>query len=254
MEKKLKCFSVNEAKCVDSLVYIPCEANLYHATIYSSLHLATLSAQETVLSNSCNVFDFYAKHFNINVMSNHGVYKVSNLHYFPNANPSYTNPNIFNTIAFNLFLQSTKSLLKQVDNCKSLVYIKRTSTQRNIQNTDDFEKMLVQKGFQICIMENYTLQTQIDICHNAKFILGVHGAGLTHIIYCKPECIVLELKHKGMNSFRIHNCYGQLASYANLKYYSHYYTQYTSKPNFKSKDYSLVVNIKELSSRIDENL
>lgn len=254
MKKKFKKSNINDARFIESCTYIPCENNIYHATIYSALHLALLKHDSLVLSNSCNVFDFYAKHYNIAVQSVHGVYFVKTLNYYPQGNPRFTDPDWFNVTAFNAFLNSTKLLLSSVKNNCQLLYIKRTSIYRAIQNSSTFESMLESKGFQCCIMESYGLQDQINMFHNARFIIGVHGAGLTNIIYCKPTCTILELKHKSMNFFKIHNCYAQLATHAKLQNYSQYYTQHALRKHCKSKDYNLVVDVNALSIHIDNLL
>ena len=235
----------------DVLYYIPCESNIYHATVFSAFYLSLLPNDALVLTNNCKVFTFYANHFNIKLCDTPGHYKVNKLYYFEMNGPIYTTPSRFDVYAFKHFIFSTKPLCKVDKHLPKRIYIKRNTQHRTVENSACFEQMLQTKGFRIVCMENYDLQDQIDMYSNADCIIAVHGAGLTNIIYCKLNCIIVELKHKGMNCFLIHNCYAQLAEMSKLENYNVYYTQYKEINNCKSKDYNLSIDVKALSIQLD---
>jgi hypothetical protein len=238
----------------DILCYIPCESNIYHATVFSSFYLSCVPKSMTVLSNSCDVFDFYALHFNKSCISKPGIYFVKTLYYFQMNCPNYNIPTQFDQTIHNLFMQQTKNLCKIDKSSPSYIYIKRNTKYRNIYNYEEIENMLLKKGFKTIVMESFSLEAQINFYFNASCIIGIHGAGLTNIIYCKKSCKIIELKHKGMNSFLIHNCYGQLAKVSDLNNYIQYYSPYKHLPNTKSKDFHLEIDSSALSIKIDNLL
>lgn len=247
LTKKLHKLDLSKIIYLDTATYIPCEYNIYHTTIYSSIFLTQCTKDTIILSNSNHFFDFYANFFKFNVLNKCALYKVEKLYYFPHGNPKYTNPNWFNETVFNTFINSTR-LLCHVAKSPRLIYIKRLSTCRNIYNSELIEEMLCTFGIVPIVLEHYNLQDQIDIFHNAQFIIGVHGAGLTNIIYCKQSCVIVELKHKCMNNFKIHNCYAQLAHYRRLQNYSQFYSGYKKLPKCKPKNYNLDIDSKALST------
>lgn len=236
------------------MFYIPCENNIYHSTVFSAFYLPFIPQDSLVLTNNSNTFKFYANHFKIKLISETGYYDVETIYYFDLFSPVYTIPSRFDTFALSLFLKSTRLLCTNDSNLSKFLYIKRKSPYRNIQNGNDFEQSIISKGFSVVYMEDYTLYSQINMFFNAKFIIAVHGAGLTNIIYCKPDCAIIELKHKGMNKFLIHNCYAQLAKESHLTNYNMYFSQYTSLSNCKSKDYNLSIDVNTLSIYIDNLL
>ena len=77
---------------------------------------------------------------------------------------------------------------------------------------------LIKYGFSIIRLENYSIDEQINIFMNAKFIIGVHGAGLTNIIFSKPGTNVIEIIPK---SYFI-DCFLVAASRLGLNYHRFY--------------------------------
>ena len=250
MKKNTK-ISLERNFVFDSMYYIPCESNIYHSTVYSAMYLPYIPKTSIVCTNNSDVLKFYLDHFNLGFKSEPGNYYVKTLYYFDIKAPIYTNPDQFDKSSLDLFLNMTSNLRKSIYNCPKFIYIKRQTKTRCIQNCSEFEHLLHRKGFTFYVMENYTVQEQINIFHNARFVLGVHGAGLTNIIHCKKECVILELKHKGMDSFLIHNCYKQLAYNSLIQNYNVVYNNYIKIKNVKSKDYNLIVDVNALSIHLD---
>ena len=100
----------------------------------------------------------------------------------------------------------------------SLFYIYRPLGRRGVLNEEEFHSYLIKYGFSIIRLENYSIDEQINIFMNAKFIIGVHGAGLTNIIFSKPGTNVIEIIPK---SYFI-DCFLVAASRLGLNYHRFY--------------------------------
>ena len=70
------------------------------------------------------------------------------------------------------------------------------------------------QNFQIVVLDNMSLLQQIELFYHSRLVIGIHGAGLSNIIFCQPETNVLELGEV------LVPCYVNLAKKMNLKYYT----------------------------------
>lgn len=78
--------------------------------------------------------------------------------------------------------------------CRERVYIsRRSATRRRVLNEEAVISLLSKHGFKSYELENFSLQDQISIMKNAKVVIGIHGAGLTNLLFCKKRTKVLEL-------------------------------------------------------------
>ena len=69
------------------------------------------------------------------------------------------------------------------------------------------------KKFNIVELDNLPLQEQVNISfYQSKVIIGIHGGGLSNIIFCQKGAKVLELGP------RLVPCYKNLSKNLNLKY------------------------------------
>ena len=64
---------------------------------------------------------------------------------------------------------------------------------RKIINNKEVENLLTEHGFKSLTLSNYDFKTQVELFKNAKFIVGLHGAGFANIIFSNPGTKVLEL-------------------------------------------------------------
>jgi len=62
-------------------------------------------------------------------------------------------------------------------------------------------ELITKYGFKKVKMQNYSYQQQIQICHNATYIIGPHGAGLTNMLFMKNNSYILELSSKPNQDF-----------------------------------------------------
>lgn len=64
------------------------------------------------------------------------------------------------------------------------VFIARKQTRgRNISNADEVYAVVKEYGFTIVECDDLTVEQQMMVFSNAAYIVGIHGAGLTNIIY-----------------------------------------------------------------------
>lgn len=64
---------------------------------------------------------------------------------------------------------------------------------RQIINEDEVFHLFEQKGFEQCIVSDLSFLQQILLFHNAKVIVGAHGAGLINILFAQPGARVIEI-------------------------------------------------------------
>ncbi|NVO85926.1 glycosyltransferase family 61 protein [Hymenobacter terrestris] len=127
------------------------------------------------------------------------------------------------------------------------IYISRSrATRRKVINEQQVIKMLAAKGFAIVCFEDYTFQEQVSIAAQAQYLVSIHGAGLTNMLFMPPNGCVLELQMRDDGS----NCfYYTMADSLNIKYY--YQFCETIDANLSVQDADLLVNVSELSNVID---
>ncbi|MDO7744527.1 MAG: glycosyltransferase family 61 protein [Pedobacter sp.] len=97
------------------------------------------------------------------------------------------------------------------------IYISREkASRRKILNEQQVIELLVQFNYEIHYFEDYSFKEQIKIMSEAKSLIGLHGAGLTNMLFMEKGAKILELRNDGDNH---NNCYFALASALNHDYY-----------------------------------
>lgn len=90
------------------------------------------------------------------------------------------------------------------------IYVSRAKAlKRNVINEKEIVPVLEQYGFEIHCLEDYTLQQQIDLLKQTKMLVGLHGAGLTNMLFMQPGGSVLEFRNCIDKS---NNCFYSLAA------------------------------------------
>ena len=83
---------------------------------------------------------------------------------------------------------------------KNKIYIDRDDIslnnlpQRFISNEDEVKKCMLDNNFITVKLHETGFRKQVDLFHNAKCIVGLHGAGFGNIVFCKPRTKIIELK------------------------------------------------------------
>jgi hypothetical protein len=98
-------------------------------------------------------------------------------------------------------------------------YISRNKVyRRTIENEHEIYETLKNIGFSIYYLEDLTFVQQIKLFRSSQIITGLHGAGLTHLIFCEPSTYIHEI-----NGYRDKNHYEHISKTCNL-----YYTRFTN--------------------------
>jgi len=87
---------------------------------------------------------------------------------------------------------------------------------RRIINEAELYEPLKKIGFSIYHLEDLTFEQQVRLFATSEIITGGHGAGLAHIIFCKPNTLICEINH-GQTPAKNH--YVNLALQCNLRHY-----------------------------------
>ena len=130
------------------------------------------------------------------------------------ALPSHTaSPGNYNAYYLNKlrdrFLKNKKKIRK--------IFISRSqANQRFIINEDEVTSILISFGFEAHIFENYTLNKQIELMNETSVLVGLHGAGLTNMLFMPENGNIIELRNQGDKQ---NNCYFSMASGLNHAYY-----------------------------------
>ena len=118
------------------------------------------------------------------------------------------------------------------------IYISRKKAEiRKVANEDDLLPVLKKYDFDVIYFEDFSFDKQVIISKNANVIIGIHGAGLTNMIFMNKPGKVLELRKEGDTK---NLCYFSLASAMCLDYYYQF-----GRPTIKvanTRDADIVIN------------
>lgn len=70
-------------------------------------------------------------------------------------------------------------------------YINRKN--RRLENEIEVQNYLIDNGFRIVSLEDFTLDQQVELFSNAKFVIGFHGAGLANLVFSNEKISVIEI-------------------------------------------------------------
>lgn len=137
---------------------------------------------------------------------------------------SYAAPtgNYNERILHNIVGRLQDSLLRVKGGCypsikKRRVYVSRAkSYRRKVSNESELIPLLKDFGFDIVYPEDVCFMDQVLLFSSASILVGLHGAGLTNMLFMKPGGVILELRRTGDNH---NNCYFSLASAMSLDYF-----------------------------------
>ncbi len=139
-----------------------------------------------------------------------------------------------------LILEVSEKLLGSVkdlnNNTETKIWVSRQNSQhRKIHNFEEIIPIIEANGFTIISFENYKLTDQINLVRKATTLAGLHGAGLTNMLFMKKGSKILEIRDKNDNK---NNCYFTMASDLDLNFY-YFLGESIDKNNLYSSDYIL---------------
>ena len=96
------------------------------------------------------------------------------------------------------------------------LYISRsTARRRRLSNEGEVLDVLRTLQFRILQPESCSFEERVMAASRSRYLVSNHGAGLTNMLFMRPGCHVLELRHR---SDRTNNCYFTMASALGLNY------------------------------------
>ena len=121
---------------------------------------------------------------------------------------------------------------------------------RRLLNEDELVKPLKDIGFSTYVLDNMTFEEQIRLFRSSEIITGLHGAGMSWLIFCYPGTYLLEVAIVGgIKQHRPH--YEDICFQCKLHYYRFTNTHFPDKgtyPDCVSDD--CVVNVNEYINTI----
>lgn len=99
---------------------------------------------------------------------------------------------------------------------KKIFISRENSPFRNIQPKEEIEGVIKELGFEITLPDSLSLADQIKLFSECSHLIGVHGAGLTNMIFMPQGAKVLEIRRKDDN---LNFCYYKMAHTLTLQYF-----------------------------------
>jgi hypothetical protein len=88
------------------------------------------------------------------------------------------------------WLQRLRQLIKSPKHIKKLVIL-RKDKHRHFQ--EDLLNFLLKEGFCPVVLDDLSIQEEIDLFAGVEIVVGNHGSGLSNLIYCSPGTKILEI-------------------------------------------------------------
>lgn len=129
---------------------------------------------------------------------------------------------------------------------KRKIYItrKNESTRRTLP-IGELESFLAKKGYNLVVAEKLSFKEQVELFSKCSHLIGVHGAGLTNMIFLEPKSKILEIKVLEENK---NYCYYFLASAFNLSF-NYFLGKIDKNILFQKSD--IFINIKDFETSVN---
>ena len=113
--------------------------------------------------------------------------------------------------------EGQKNSNQDLGHSKRKIYVSRANTyRRKISNESELLPIFNKYQFEIIFPENLRFEDQIKLYYSSSVLIGLHGAGLTNMMFMQPGSIVIEIRRKGD---ALNNCFFSMASDLNLNYF-----------------------------------
>lgn len=96
------------------------------------------------------------------------------------------------------------------------LYVSRSdASRRRILNEDEVVALLKKYGFEKVELSSRSFKDQAELFHAAEAVVGPHGAGLSHLVFCQPNTPVLEI----FSPAYFNPCYWHVCNRVGLAYH-----------------------------------
>lgn len=96
------------------------------------------------------------------------------------------------------------------------LYISRNdASKRRILNEEEIMPLLKTYGFEKVVLSEHSFKEQVELFSAANVIVGPHGAGFSHLVFCKKAAAVLEI----FSPAYFHPCYWHISDRIGLYYH-----------------------------------
>jgi capsular polysaccharide biosynthesis protein len=98
------------------------------------------------------------------------------------------------------YLNYVSNVKKIIIDYGDKIYISRKKAQRKkVENEAALERILLKHNFKVIDNEDFTFLEQVAVYSNAKYLISIHGSGLTNMLFMKGGSSILEL-HKSQTN------------------------------------------------------
>jgi hypothetical protein len=108
------------------------------------------------------------------------------------------------------FLSSSK----RQENGRRIYITRADADTRRVCNELELQACLISLGFEVHQLSTLDMTKQVELFASASVIISPHGAGLANIIFCNPECLLMEL----MPESYVVDCFKVIAEKVGLVY------------------------------------
>ena len=144
-------------------------------------------------------------------------------------------------------INSQKIKFPTVNERNKKIWISRQNTnKRKIENFKEVKEILNKYNYEILNYEKLNFKDQIIISNKAKVIGGLHGGGLTNMLFMETGSLIFEIRDE--NDY-FNNCFFTLSSDLNHKYF-YFLGKANNKNDFYASDY--VIDVKKLDKELKE--
>lgn len=113
--------------------------------------------------------------------------------------------------------------------------VRNSSNFRILSPVDRVNKLFEEYGFIIVEAENMSFDEQLNLFSKCTHLAGVHGAGLTNMLFMKSNSKILEIRR---NDDDHNNCYFSMANVLNFNYYYFLVSGGSNKATVQEDDFT----------------
>ena len=172
-------------------------------------------------------------------------YKIENLLITSHVGtPGNYHKKVINRIS-KKFIESKNVNFPDIEGKNKKIWISRqNANKRKIINFQEVKTILEKYDYEILDFEKLSFEDQIIISNRARIIGGLHGGGLTNMLFMNSNSLVFEIRDKKDYT---NNCFFSLASDLNHKYF-YFLGKAIDENNFYGSNYN--IDIQELEKEL----